>query len=149
MCISTRCVSLISQQPWRGSTTSETDSTYASIINADIAIWKIQSVGGLGILPPFKPTSTSANFDHQSSPLIRNQILQNIPAVMKYRISVTRFQEKSIYQVHWQMLLALSPIKSLFQIARRRRTSRIFTTDEFNVVKRLLTSAAPVLKNSC
>jgi len=45
------------------------------------------------------------------------------------------------------MLLALSPMKSLFQIARRRRTSKIFTTNVFNNVKDLLTSATPVLKS--
>jgi len=36
-----------------------------------------------------KPTKTSAVFDVQLSVLTRNQIIKNIPAVMKYRISVT------------------------------------------------------------
>jgi len=44
------------------------------------------------------------------------------------------------------MLLALLPIKFLLQIARRRRTNRIFTINELNVVKKLSTSAALVLK---
>ena len=39
------------------------------------------------------------------------------------------------------MFMFLSPIKSLLQIARRRRTSKIFTTNAFNIVKNLLTSA--------
>ena len=47
----------------------------------------------------------------------------------------------SIQQVHWHMFMFLSPIKSLLQIARRRRTSKIFTTNAFNIVKNLLTSA--------
>ena len=45
------------------------------------------------------------------------------------------------------MFLALSPVKSLFQIARRRRTSRVFTTNEFNNVKNLLASAILVLES--
>ena len=45
------------------------------------------------------------------------------------------------------MLLALLPIKSLFQIARRRRTSRLFTTNKFNVDKKLLTSATTILQS--
>jgi|GEM_PF-6362422 len=45
------------------------------------------------------------------------------------------------------MFLALSPLKSLFQIARRRRISRIFTTNEVNVEMNLLTSAALVLNS--
>ena len=45
------------------------------------------------------------------------------------------------------MFLTLSPMKFLFQIARRRRTSRIFTTDKVNSVKKLLTSAALVLNS--
>ena len=45
------------------------------------------------------------------------------------------------------MFLALSPIKSLFQIAWRRRTNRIFTTDVFNIVKSLLTSATLACKS--
>jgi len=45
------------------------------------------------------------------------------------------------------MFLALSPMKSLLQIARRRRTSRIFTANEFNIIKNLLTSATLVLKS--
>jgi len=57
------------------------------------------------------------------------------------------FKNKSIQRVHWNMFPALSPIKSLFQIARRRRTSRIFTTNEFNVVVNLFTSATVVLES--
>jgi len=45
------------------------------------------------------------------------------------------------------MSLALSPMKSLFQIAQRHKTSRIFTTNAFNVVKKLFTSATLVLKS--
>ena len=44
----------------------------------------------ISIVLSWKPTKTSAVFDRQLTVLIRNQILQNIPAVMKYRISVTR-----------------------------------------------------------
>ena len=44
------------------------------------------------------------------------------------------------------MLLALLPIKSLFQTARRRKTNRLFTTNVFNTVTNLLTSATLVLK---
>ena len=54
--------------------------------------------------------------------------------------------EKNQYN-EWHMFLALSPIKSLFQIARRRRTSRVFTTNKFNIDKKLLTSATTILKN--
>jgi len=50
-------------------------------------------------------------------------------------------------QVHWHMLLALSPIQSLFQIARRRKIIRIFTTNEFNIVRKLLTSDTLVLQS--
>ena len=50
-------------------------------------------------------------------------------------------------QVHWPMFLALSPIKSLFQIARRRRTNKIFTTNVFNNLRKLLTSDAVVHKS--
>jgi len=45
------------------------------------------------------------------------------------------------------MLLALSLMKSLFQIARMRSTSKIFTTNVFNNVKNLLTSDTLVLKS--
>jgi len=136
-----------SQQPWRGSSTIEPDSRYMSKIIAAIALWKIRSAGETSVILRLRPTRTSTNFDHQSSSSIRNQIRQNIPAVMKYRISVTRVQKKSIQWVQWHTLLALSPVRSLSQIARRRRTSRIFTTDEFNVVENLLTLAAVVLKS--
>ena len=63
---------------------------------------------------------------------------------MEYTINVTRIQENQ-----YQYSIATSfylPMKSLFQIARRRKTSRIFTTNEFNVVNKLLTSATLVLK---
>jgi len=66
---------------------------------------------------------------------------------MKYKISVTRRKKMSIQRLYWLILLALSPIRSLFQIARRRRTSKIFTTNVFNKLKDLLTSATPVLKS--
>jgi len=46
------------------------------------------------------------------------------------------------------MFMAFSPIKSLFQIAWRRRTSRLFATNEFNIVKKLLMSANLVLKSN-
>jgi len=45
------------------------------------------------------------------------------------------------------MFLALSPMKSLFQIARRRSTRRIFTINEVNIAKNLLTSAILVLES--
>ena len=45
------------------------------------------------------------------------------------------------------MFLVLSPIKSLFQITQRCRTSRTFTTNIFNIVKKLLISATLVLKS--
>jgi len=45
------------------------------------------------------------------------------------------------------MFIALLPIKSLFQIARRRRTSRTFATNKFNVDKNLLISATTILLN--
>jgi len=85
------CV-IFSQQPWRGSSAPENDSRYTSSIITDIAVWKIRSVGGLSIIYSLTPTRTSANSDHQSSLSIRNQIVQNIPAVMKYRMSVTRIK---------------------------------------------------------
>jgi len=44
------------------------------------------------------------------------------------------------------MFLVLSPNKSLFQIARRRRTRRLFTTNKFRVAMNLLSSATLVLK---
>jgi len=50
-------------------------------------------------------------------------------------------------QVRWHMFLALSLMKSLFQIARRRRTNRVFTTNEFNVMMNLLTSATLVFES--
>jgi len=64
---------------------------------------------------------------------------------MKYRINVTRFQKKQ--WVHCDIFLALSPMTFLFQIARRRRTSKIFTTNIFNVERNLLTSATLVFKS--
>jgi len=94
-CISTRCVTT-SQQPWRGSSTWETEPTYMSNIITDIKVWKIWSAGGLSIILSLKPTRTSANVDHQSSPSIRNKIIQNIPAVMKYKIRVTITQKVNI-----------------------------------------------------
>jgi len=45
------------------------------------------------------------------------------------------------------MFLALSPMKFLFQTAWRRRTSRTFTTNVFNVEKKLLTSTTLVFKS--
>jgi len=45
------------------------------------------------------------------------------------------------------MYLIISPVKSLFQIARRRKIIRIFTTNEFNTVRKLLTSDTLVLKS--
>ena len=92
MSILSRCV-VFPQQPWRGSCTSETKMRYTLTITTDIADWKTRSVAGLNIVLSLKPTRTSANFDHQSSLSIRNQILQNIPAVMKYIINVTKFQK--------------------------------------------------------
>ena len=56
----------------------------------------MQSVGGFSIVLLLKRTRISANFDHQSSLSMRNQIVQNIPAVMQYRISVTRFHKKIV-----------------------------------------------------
>jgi len=86
------------RQPWRGSSTPETDSRYTSTINTDIELWKLQSVGGFSIALSSKPTRTSANFDHQSSLSIRNQILHNKPAVMQYTISVTGIQKINMSQ---------------------------------------------------
>jgi len=68
--------------------------TYMSTITVDIEAWEIGLVDGLSIVPSSKPTRISADFNHQSPLSIRYQIVQNIPAVMKYRISVTRFQKK-------------------------------------------------------
>ena len=45
------------------------------------------------------------------------------------------------------MVLALSPMRFLLQIAQRWRTSRIFTANEFNIIKNLWTSATLVLKS--
>jgi len=45
------------------------------------------------------------------------------------------------------MFLDLSPMKSLFQIARMRRTNRIFITNEVNIVMNLLTSTTLILEN--
>ena len=45
------------------------------------------------------------------------------------------------------MFLVLLPMKFLFQIARRRRTSKIFTSNIFNVECKLLTSATLVFKS--
>jgi len=45
------------------------------------------------------------------------------------------------------MYLIISPVKSLFQIARRRKIIRIFTTNVFNIVRKLLTSDTLVLKS--
>ena len=45
------------------------------------------------------------------------------------------------------MYLIISPVKSLFQIARRRKIIRIFTTDEFNILRKLLTSDTLILKS--
>ena len=45
------------------------------------------------------------------------------------------------------MFLAFSLMKSLFQIARRRRTNKIFTINVFNVAKSLLTLATLVLNS--
>jgi len=81
------------QQPWRGTSILETELAYMSTITIDIIDWKIWSVGGLIIILSLKSTRTSANFDYQSSLPIRNQILDNIPAVMKYTINVTRIQK--------------------------------------------------------
>ena len=90
-----RCGLFINQQPWRGTGTPETDSIYASNMDIEILNWKIQSVGGFSIVLSSKLTRISTNFNHQWSLLIRNQIVQNIPVVMKYRISVTRFQRNN------------------------------------------------------
>jgi len=91
--ITCRCVPF-TQQPWRGSGTPATDSIYMSNMDTDILDWKIQSVGGFSIILFLKPTRISTNFNHQSSLSIRNKILHNIPAVVKYRISVTGFQKE-------------------------------------------------------
>jgi len=48
---------------------------------------------------------------------------------------------------NWLIFLVLSPIKSLFQITQRYKTSRTFTTNIFNIVKKLLISATLVLKS--
>ena len=45
------------------------------------------------------------------------------------------------------MFLDLSPMKSLFQIARMRRTNRIFITNEVNIVMNLLTPTTLILEN--
>ena len=44
------------------------------------------------------------------------------------------------------MFHIISPIKSLFQIAQRYRTSRIFTNNVFKIVKNLLILAILILK---
>jgi len=139
-----RCVSFI-QQPWTGNSGPKTDSTYMPTITTEIALWKMCSVGGLSIILSLKPTRTSTNFSHQSS--IRNKILQNIAAVIKNRISVTRIQENQYDKSISSVFLAFSPMKSLFQIARRRRTSRLFATNAFNNMMNLLTSAVQVFKS--
>jgi len=77
-----------------------------------ICVYYHSRQGGLGnkiswwisIVLSWKPTKTSAVFDRQLTVLIRNQILQNIPAVMKYRISVTRIILES-NKVHRRMCL--------------------------------------------
>jgi len=38
-------------------------------------------------------------------------------------------------------------MKFLFQIARRRRTSRVFITNVFNIERKLLTSDTPVFES--
>ena len=63
---------------------------------------------------------------------------------MKYTINVTRIQK---HQYSKSMNTFFSPIKSLFQIAQRCRTSKIFTTNVFNSSKILLTSVTLVLKS--
>jgi len=45
------------------------------------------------------------------------------------------------------MYLIISPVKSMFQIARRRKIIRIFTTNVFNIVRKLLTSDTLVLSS--
>jgi len=91
--ITFRCVAL-SQQAWRGSDTPATDWAYVSNMVTDTLDWKIQSVDGFSIVLSLEHTRISTNSNHQWSLSIRNQIVQNIPAVMKYRIDVTRFQKK-------------------------------------------------------
>ena len=84
----------LSQQPWAGSGTPETELVYTSNITSDIADWQIRSVGVLIIALSSKPTRNSTSYGNQSSLSIRNQILQNIPAVIKYTINVTEIQQK-------------------------------------------------------
>ena len=84
----------LSQQPWAGSGTPETELTYTSNITSDIADWHIRSVGVLIITLSSKPTRNSASYEHKSSLSIRNQILQSIAAVKKYTINVTGIQQK-------------------------------------------------------
>jgi len=63
---------------------------------------------------------------------------------MKHTISVTSIQNQ--YN-KWHMFLALSPNIFLFQIARSRKTSRLFTINVVNVVKNLLASVTLVLES--
>ena len=77
------------KQPWRGTSIPETDWVYMLMIIADIADWKIQSVVGQ-VSYYLQSLLEPQLFDHQSSLSIRYQILENIPAIMKHRISVTR-----------------------------------------------------------
>jgi len=65
---------------------------------------------------------------------------------MKYRISVTRIEIMNMTSL-LAHFLALSPMRFLFQIAWRHRTSRIFTSNEVNTVMDLLTSAILVLES--
>ena len=65
---------------------------------------------------------------------------------MNDRISVTSIQGMSITS-SLEHISSPSPMKCLFQIARRRRTSRIFTTTEVNTEIKLLISANLVLES--
>lgn len=60
---------------------------------------------------------------------------------MKYRINVTIIQ----IIINVICFLALSPTISLFQIARRRRTSKIFTPNEVDTEMNILISVTLLL----
>ena len=139
-----RCVSF-TQQPWRGSGTPSTDFIYVSNMIRDILDWKYNELLG-SILYCFQSLLGSQLISIISC-LCRSEIKLYKTYLLSWNTELMWLDSKKKQWVHCDIFLALSPMKFLFQIARRRRTSKIFTTNIFNVESNLLTSATLVFKS--
>jgi len=137
--MSTRCVTSI-QQPWSGRSTPETETTYVSTIVLHTAAWKLKSVDGQVLyfcesLPRPQLFLIVSHLDWLEIKLCKTYL----PSLNIESVWLKSKWDQINSSAH---VYARVPIKSLFQIARRRKTSSIFSANGANTkLLRLLTLA--------